>query len=101
VIGFGDRCAWCQDRRGARPDAPGEYEGRHHTEWIGTVQVLVQEDDVVNAELLLRHLVGAADAEAAAAGQAPYGWYAEQLAALETRALGTMRSRASRSNNAA
>ena len=41
VIGFGDRCDWCQHRPTGHVDAPGEYQGRHHSEWIGTVQAPV------------------------------------------------------------
>ena len=45
VIGFGDTCDWCQLRPTGHVDAPGDHMGRHHSEWIGTVRVLVEEDD--------------------------------------------------------
>lgn len=88
VIGFGDRCDWCQQRPTGHVDAPGEYQGRHHTEWIGTVQVLVEEDDLHALQLLVPHLVAAAQAEAAVTGAPPYGWYDDQLAQVEERSFG-------------
>jgi hypothetical protein len=100
VIGYGDRCDWCQHRPTGYVDAPGEYHGRHHSEWIGTVQVLTEEDDRYALELLLVHLVAAADDEARVTGQLGYGWYADQLAQLEARDLNITTSRP-RSNNAA
>ena len=93
VIGFGDRCDRCQHRPTGHVDAPGEYHGRHHSVWIGTVQVLLQEDDVYALQLLLPRLVGAAQAEAKATGQPSYGWYDDQLAQLEERQFGTQPTR--------
>ena len=86
VIGYGDRCDWCSARPLAHRDAPGEYEGRHHTEWIGTVQVLLDEHDLITAEMLLRRLQDAAAAEARTTGRAPYPWYSERLMSVEARA---------------
>lgn len=88
VIGYGDRCDWCQHRPTGHVDAAGEYQGRHHSEWIGTVQVLVEEDDVYALGLLLPHLAAAAKREADITGQPGYGWYEDQLAQLEVRTLG-------------
>ena len=93
VIGFGDRCDWCQHRPTGHVDAPGEYQGRHHSEWIGTVQVLVEEDDSYALQLLLPRLVAAAQDEAKATGQPSYGWYDDQLAQLEERQFGTQPTR--------
>jgi hypothetical protein len=100
VIGYGDRCDWCQHRPTGYVDVPGEYEGRHHTEWIGTVQVLTEEDDVYALQSLLPHLVAVAEAEALVTGQPGYGWYRDQLDQLDERTLGTAR-RSSRSDTAA
>jgi len=94
VIGYGDRCDWCQHRPTGHVDAPGEYHGRHHSDWIGTVQVLTEEDDSYALMLLLPQLVAAAEAEAELTGRPGYGWYAEQLKQLEARTLGTTRDRA-------
>ena len=88
VIGYSDRCDWCQHRPTGHVDAPGEYHGRHHSEWIGTVQVLTEEDDTHALQLLLPQLVQAANDEADVTGQHRYGWYADQLAQLEVRTLG-------------
>ena len=78
----------CQHRPTGHVDAPGEYHGRHHSEWIGTVQVLTEEDDTYALQLLLPQLVNAANDEADVTGQHRYGWYAEQLKQLEARTLG-------------
>jgi hypothetical protein len=101
VIGFGDRCDWCQHRPTRHVDAPGEYQGRHHSEWIGTVQVLVEEDDAYALQILLPQLVAAAHAEAELTGQPGYGWYEDQLAAVEQRALGGLPSSRARDYHAA
>ena len=89
VIGYGDRCDWCQHRPTGHVDSPGEYQGRHHSEWIGTVQVLTEEDDTYALMLLLPQLVASAEAEAVVTGQPGYGWYADQLRQVEARTLGT------------
>lgn len=101
VIGFGDCCNWCQHRPTGYVDAPGEHQGRHHTEWIGTVQVLVEEDDSYALGLLLPRLVRAAAAEAEITGQPSYGWYDDQLAALEERSFGTSKAPRKRDHDAA
>jgi len=84
VIGFGDTCDWCQLRPTGHVDAPGYHMGRHHSEWIGTVRVLFEEDDTYALAQLLPALVAAAEAEAAVTGTPGHGWYADQLAALES-----------------
>lgn len=83
VIGFGDTCDWCQHRPTGHIDDAGEYFGRHHTEWIGTVRVLFDEKDYAALQVLLPHLVATARAEAANTGQAGHRWYEDQLEALE------------------
>lgn len=98
VIGFGDTCDWCQQRPTGHVDQPGEYMGRHHSEWIGTVQVLTQEDDVYALEQLLVHLVATARAEAESTGNNGHRWYEDQLTALGES---TTPNRPSRSMNAA
>ena len=101
VIGRGERCDLCSSRPGAHTDAPGEYEGRHHSEWISTVHVLVQEGDQAAAETLLRRLAAAAVAESESTGQPATGWYTEQLTSMETRQRDSLRNRQRRSHTAA
>ena len=101
VIGRGERCDLCASRPGAHADAPGEYEGRHHSEWISTVHVLIQEGDDAAAETLLRRLAAAAAAESEVTGQPTTTWYTEQLTGLETRARDALRNRPRRSHTAA
>jgi len=93
VIGFGGRCEWCQHRPTDHVDAPGDYHGRHHSEWIGTVQVLMLEEDADTLQTLLPRLIGAAQADAKATGKPSYGWYDDQLAQLEERQFGTKPTR--------
>ncbi len=64
VIGFGERCDFCVERAGDHVDAPGEHVGRHHTEWIPTVEALIGEGDLDAAEFLLWRLVEATEQEA-------------------------------------
>lgn len=92
VIGFGDRCDWCQHRPTGHVDAPGYYQGRHHSEWIGTVQVLQEEDDAYALQTLLPRLAAAAEAEAKTTGQPRNGWIDDQLDQLEQRRFGTRSS---------
>jgi hypothetical protein len=101
VIGRGERCDLCASRPGAHTDSPGEYEARHHSEWISTVHVLIQEGDDEGAETLLRRLQAAAEAESEATGQPTTTWYSEQLTNLEKRAKNSLRNRQRRSAPAA
>lgn len=101
VIGFGDRCDWCQHRPTGHVDTPGTYQGRHHSEWIGTVQVLVEEDDMYALQLLLPRLAAAAAAEAAATGQPSNGWNDDLLEQLEKRQFGSSPSSRTRGTDAA
>jgi hypothetical protein len=101
VIGRGERCDLCSGRPGSHTDAPGEYEARHHSEWISTVHVLIQEGDDEAAETLLRRLAAAAVAESEQTGQPTTTWYNEQLNNLEKRAKNSLRNRPRRSHTAA
>lgn len=85
VIGYGDRCDFCLDRPTEHVDAPGEHLGRHHTEWIPTVEALIGEGDLDTAEFLLWRLVEATEAEARFENVPPMeqhfrrlGWIARQ-----------------------
>jgi hypothetical protein len=71
VIGYSDRCDFCRDRPTDHVDAPGEHVGRHHTEWIPTVEALIADNDVDAAEFLLWRLVEATEAESLLAGVPP------------------------------
>jgi len=64
VIGYGDRCDFCLNRPTEHVDGPGEHLGRHHTEWIPTVETLIGEGDLDSAEFLLWRLVEATETEA-------------------------------------
>jgi hypothetical protein len=72
VIGFGEQCDFCSDRHDEHVDQPGEYIGRHHTEWSTTVDQLIAQGDPDQAEFLLWRLLDAADAEAEARGAPPF-----------------------------
>lgn len=85
VIGFGDRCDFCVERAADHEDAPGEHLGRHHTEWIPTVEALIAEGDLDAAEFLLWRLVEATEQEASTDHVPPLeqhfrrlGWIARQ-----------------------
>ncbi len=85
VIGFGDRCTFCQSRPTDHVDAPGEYLGRHHTEWVTTVDELLIQGDDDDAEFLLWKLVDASEAESLVAGVPPFERHFTRLAQLAKR----------------
>ncbi|MEX0666059.1 MAG: hypothetical protein WD598_15010 [Acidimicrobiia bacterium] len=94
VIGYGDRCDFCLEHRGDHSDEPGQHFGRHHTEWIPTVEALIGQGDLDAAEFLLWRLVEATEAESLVAQVPPLelhfrrlGWIARQRGdeALATR----------------
>ena len=86
VIGFGERCDYCLEHpRNDHVDEPGQHRGRHHTEWIPTVEALITQGDLDAAEFLLWRLVEATEAEALIAQVPPVeqhfrrlGWIARQ-----------------------
>ncbi len=85
VIGFGERCDFCLERASDHEDAVGEHRGRHHTEWIPTVEALIGEGDLDAAEFLLWRLVEATEQEALTQHVPPLeqhfrrlGWIARQ-----------------------
>ena len=108
VIGYGDRCAFCVESPSDHEDAPGEYRGRHHSEWIPTVEALIAEGDLDAAEFLLWRLVEATEAEARIEQVPPLeqhyrrlGWIArqrddEQLAARLRRRSAESKAEAGR-----
>jgi hypothetical protein len=85
VIGFGERCEFCQSRPSDHVDSPGEYLGRHHTEWITTVDELLIQGDDDDAEFLLWKLVDASEAESLVAGVPPLERHFTRLAQLAKR----------------
>jgi hypothetical protein len=85
VIGFGDKCEVCLDPTTNSIDSPGEYRGRHHTEWAATVDELIIEGDDDAAEFLLLRLVDAAEAEANVAGVPPFERHFHRLAQIAHR----------------
>ena len=85
VIGWGDRCEVCVDRPHGAVDQPGEYKGRHHTEWATTVDELIIQGDDDEAEFLLLRLVEATEAEAHVAGVPPFERHFHRLAQIARR----------------
>jgi hypothetical protein len=85
VIGFGDRCDVCVERPADHVDAPGEYMGRHHTEWVPTVDELIIQGDDDEAEFLLLKLIDATEAEALLAGVPPFERHFRRLAQIARR----------------
>jgi len=84
VVGFGDRCDVCVERPHDAVDQPGEYRGRHHTQWSTTVdELIIQGDD--EAELLLLRLVEATEAEAHVAGVLPFERHFNRLLQIARR----------------
>jgi hypothetical protein len=71
VVGYGDRCDFCADRPSDHVDAPGEYIGRHHTEWVATIDQLVAQRDDDAAEFLLWRLIDAVESEVSLTGIPP------------------------------
>jgi hypothetical protein len=80
VIGYGDRCEFCIERPADHVDEPGQHLGRHHTEWIPTVEALIGDGDLDAAEFLLWRLVEATEAEALLAGVPPLEQHFRRLA---------------------
>ncbi len=72
LVGLGDHCDYCQQRPTGYIDSPGEYMGRHHTEWIATLDQLLLQGDTDAAEFLLVRLVDASEAESLLAGVPPF-----------------------------
>ncbi len=85
VVGYGDRCDFCLYRRDDHRTQPGEYIGRHHSEWSATVDELLLQGDEVEAELLLWRLIDAAEAEARTTGTPPYDRHYTRLVQLAER----------------
>jgi hypothetical protein len=59
--------------------------GRHHTEWIPTVEALITDEDVDGAEFLLWRLVEATEAESLLAGVAPLEQHFRRLRWIATK----------------
>ena len=85
VIGYGDRCEYCQGRLSGHVDEPGDYAGRHHTEWVTTVDELLIQGDEDEAEFLLWKLVDASEAESLLAGVPPFERHFRRLGQLAKR----------------
>lgn len=85
VIGFGERCDVCTERPSGHVDAPGEYRGRHHTEWTSTVDELIIQGDDDEAEFLLLRLLDATEAESLLAGVPPFERHFRRLAQIAQR----------------
>jgi hypothetical protein len=85
VVGYGDRCDFCKGRPTGHVDEPGEYLGRHHTEWVTTVDELLIQGDDDEAEFLLWKLVDATEAESLLARVPPFERHFQRLSQLARR----------------
>jgi hypothetical protein len=85
VIGYGERCDVCLDRREHEPDGVGEYMGRHHTEWVATVDELLIQGNDDDAEFLLWKLIEATEIETFETGVAPFERHFTRLTQLAQR----------------
>ena len=85
VIAFGERCDVCIQHPAAYVDGPGEHAGRHHSEWVPTVNELFVEGDWDGAESLLWKLLAAAEAESRLTGRSPFEGHYRRLAQLAER----------------
>ena len=66
-------------------EKPGNYRGRHFTEWVDTVKQLKRGNKLDEAIVLLEGLVGATEAESKATGLGVAPWYYEQLAIIHRK----------------
>ena len=85
VIAFGERCDVCIQHPDVYVDGPGEHAGRHHSEWVPTVNELIVEGDWDGAESLLWKFVATAEAESRLTGRAPFEGHYQRLAQLAER----------------
>ncbi len=85
VIGYGERCDFCVDRPADYVEQPGDYFGRHHTEWVATVDELIVQGDEDSAEFLLLRLIDAVETEVALTRVAPYERHFARLAQIARR----------------
>lgn len=85
VIGFGDRCEYCIEHPSGHDDAPGDYFGRHHSEWTTTVDELLIQGDDDQAEFLLWKLIDATEIEAKVAHAPPFERHFTRLIQLARR----------------
>jgi hypothetical protein len=90
VIGYGERCDVCISRKPNQPDGVGEYMGRHHTEWIATVDELLIQGNDDDAEFLLWKLIEAAESETLETGVAPFERHFTRLTQLARRRKDSM-----------
>jgi hypothetical protein len=85
IVAFGDRCDYCRCQSRPLPDGPGQYFGRHHSEWIPTVDELIIQGDDDEAEFLLWKLIEAGEAESQQMGAPPFERHYRRLGQLAAR----------------
>ena len=85
VIGYGERCDFCVNRPADYVEQPGDYVGRHHTEWAATVDELIIQRDDDGAEFLLLRLIQAVENEVALTGVAPFERHFARLTQIAKR----------------
>ena len=64
---------------------PGFYRGRHYTEYVDEVRLLLKENKLDEAEKLLIELINAAESEAFQNNWGVAPWYYEKLAMVHRR----------------
>jgi DNA polymerase-3 subunit epsilon len=66
----------------SKKNKPGYYNGKHYTEYVGTIKILRREGEDGSAEKLLLKLLDAVESESRAKGFGVAPWYYEQLAII-------------------
>lgn len=66
----------------SKKNKPGYYNGKHYTEYAGTIRILRREGQEDAAEKLLLKLLDAIELESASRGFGVAPWYYEQLAII-------------------
>ena len=64
---------------------PGQYRGRHYTEWVETVKTLKRDGDYTSALNLLDGLMSAVEAEYRVDRLAAAPWYFEQAGIIHRK----------------
>lgn len=85
VIGYGERCDHCINRPSDYVEVAGDYIGRHHTEWVATVDELINQGDDDGAEFLLLRLIDAVEAEVGLTRVAPFERHFTRLTQIARR----------------
>ena len=66
----------------SKTNKPGYYNGKHYTEYAGSIRILRKGGEEDTAEKLLLNLLDAVESESASKGVGVAPWYYEQLAII-------------------